>query len=116
MDAPDARLLLAVHATASPSEVKAAYRQMLKLWHPDRFASDSAVYSEAIRRTQHINAAYRTLERRARGQELQQNSAHAPPTRAWKRPPLRTIIWEWWPILISVVMVGLASVISELLG
>ena len=87
MNAADARQLLAVQAKASPSEVKSAYRRVIKLWHPDRFPSDSASYSEAIRRTQRINAAYRLLEPDDRSQELQQSDAQAP---AWKSS-------RWWP-------------------
>ena len=118
MNAAEARQLLAVQATASPSEVKSAYRRMLKLWHPDRFASDSAVYSGAIRRTQRINAAYRLLERDDRSQELQQTDAQGP----WKRS-------KWWPfqplsveddlmflLVVAVVLVGLFWSISVLFG
>ncbi|MCH7564454.1 MAG: J domain-containing protein [Gemmatimonadetes bacterium] len=81
------RLMLAVHANASPSEVKSAYRRMIKLWHPDRFPSDSSSYSEAIYRTQRINAAYRLLAQDDRSQELHQGDAPAP---AWKSS-------RWWP-------------------
>ncbi len=110
MNAAEARQELAVQATASPSEVKSAYRRMAKLWHPDRFASDSAVYSEAVRQTQRINAAYGLLERDARSQELQQSDAQAP---AWKSS-------RWWPfrplmsaedvIFFSVMLVVVAAI------
>ena len=90
MNAADARQLLAVQAKASPSEVKLAYRRMIKLWHPDGFPSDSASYSEAISRTQSINAAYRLLERDDGSQELQQSDGQAPSAPAWKSS-------KWWP-------------------
>lgn len=87
MNPGEARQLLAVQDTASPPEVKSAYRRMLKLWHPDRFPSDSDSYPEAVRQTQRLNAAYRLLERDVRGQELQQSDTQSP---AWKRS-------KWWP-------------------
>ena len=114
MNAAEARQLLAVQATASPSEVKSAYRRMAKRWHPDRFASDSALYSEAICRTQRINAAYGLLERDDRSQELQQSDAQAPSAPAWKSS-------KWWPfrplmsaedVIFFSVMLAVVVVIS----
>ena len=111
MNVAEARQLLAVQARASPSEVKSAYRRMAKLWHPDRFASDSAVYSKAIRQTQRINAAYGLLERDARSRELQQSDAQAPSAPAWKRS-------KWWPFrpLISAEDLIFLSVLAVLVG
>jgi DnaJ domain len=61
MDENEARRLLAVSAEASPDRIKAAYREMLKDWHPDRFAGDVERSLEAADRTRRIVTAYRML-------------------------------------------------------
>lgn len=63
MDVEDALRVLNLRADASATEVKSAYRQMLKEWHPDRFAGDAERVRSAERRTRHIVEAYRALSR-----------------------------------------------------
>lgn len=65
MNEDEARQLLAVEANASRSELRAAYRAIVKLRHPDRFAADPASPPEAIRHTQRINQAYQPPEHNA---------------------------------------------------
>ena len=48
-------------ADASPERIKAAYRGMLKDWHPDRFAGDAERSLEVADRTRRIITAYRLL-------------------------------------------------------
>jgi hypothetical protein len=47
---------------ATPAEIKAAYRDLVKVWHPDRFGEDSRLRQRAEERLQRINEAYRRLE------------------------------------------------------
>ena len=47
---------------ATPREIKAAYRDLVKVWHPDRFGDDSRLRQRAEERLQRINEAYRRLE------------------------------------------------------
>jgi hypothetical protein len=63
MEAEDALRVLNLQAGASPTEVRAAYRQMLKDWHPDRFTGDARRLLEAEPRTRLIITAYRALSR-----------------------------------------------------
>jgi hypothetical protein len=46
-------------------EVRAAYRELVKVWHPDRFANDPGLRAKADRRLQDINRAYAVLQDRA---------------------------------------------------
>ena len=43
-------------------EVRAAYRELVKVWHPDRFANDPDLRAKADRRLQDINRAYAVLQ------------------------------------------------------
>jgi COMPASS component SWD3 len=60
-DATHSREILGVSATASAAEIKAAYRQLAKQWHPDRFVN-SAEYAIAEAKLKQINLAYECLK------------------------------------------------------
>ena len=116
MNEVEARQLLAVEATASPSQLRSAYRGMLKLWHPDRFASDSASYPEAIRQTQLINAAYRLLVGDAGRQEVQRDLAAPGPVVGLNGKPIRTLDnWRLVFVVAVSVIVILGAAIDTLL-
>ena len=53
---------LEVGEYATPAEIKAAYRDLVKVWHPDRFGEDTRLRQRAEERLQRINEAYRRLE------------------------------------------------------
>ncbi len=105
MNETEARQLLDLEATASPSQVKAAYRRMLKRWHPDLFSSDPASYPEAIRQTQRINDAYKLLVWDASRQSRQQDRMEAV---AWDRKPIRTV--ENWPRTFWLWLTGIGGI------
>ena len=46
---------------ASTAEIKTAYRDLAKVWHPDRFSNDSSLQEKAQKRLQSINEAYEAL-------------------------------------------------------
>lgn len=117
MNEAEARRLLGVAMNASPSELKSAYRRMVKLWHPDRFAHDPASCPDAIRQTQRINHAYRLLEGEAEGQGVQNGPAEARSTAAWQRSPIRRRVIRNRIIVVVVsaaLYVGLSWVIHDL--
>lgn len=62
MPAEDALRALGLEPGASADEIKQAYRDMVKVWHPDRFGSDTRLRAKAEERLKEINEAYRTLE------------------------------------------------------
>lgn len=54
--------VLGVSSSATDAEVKAAYRKLVKKYHPDRY-TDSRLKEEASEKLKEINAAYDEIER-----------------------------------------------------
>jgi len=46
---------LGIRKDASAKQVKASYRSLVKLFHPDRFAAGSKAHAEAEKRIREIN-------------------------------------------------------------
>jgi len=60
--------LLDVDPNASDETVRDAYRDLLKVWHPDRFAHDPSLRLKSEEKLKAINEAYETIrEARAGG-------------------------------------------------
>jgi hypothetical protein len=55
--------ILEVPPTATWEEVRQAYREMVKVWHPDRFQDDAKFQARATKKAQDINLAYQLLEK-----------------------------------------------------
>jgi hypothetical protein len=53
--------LLGVAPGASPAELKAAHRDLVKVWHPDRFGHDPRLRQKAQEKLKEINEAYDVL-------------------------------------------------------
>ena len=53
--------VLGVRPGASRQELKAAYRDLTKVWHPDRFAHDPRLQQKAEEKLKEINEAYEQL-------------------------------------------------------
>jgi DnaJ domain len=54
--------VLALKPGATPAEIKEAYRDLVKVWHPDRFGSDPRLRQKAEDKLTQINDAYRMLQ------------------------------------------------------
>jgi hypothetical protein len=54
--------VLGVDLTATPEQLKQAYRDLVKVWHPDRFTDDPILQSKAEAKLKEINEAYEHLE------------------------------------------------------
>lgn len=59
--------VLGVSASATDDEVKAAYRKMVKKYHPDRY-TDSALKEQASEKLKEINAAYDAIVKMRKGE------------------------------------------------
>ena len=57
--------VLGLKPGASSGEIKHAYRDLVKVWHPDRFAHDPALRRKAEEKLKEINEAYGRLKGRA---------------------------------------------------
>jgi DnaJ domain len=60
--ADEALDVLALKPGATPSEIKEAYRDLVKVWHPDRFGNDLRLREKAELQLKSINEAYRVLQ------------------------------------------------------
>lgn len=57
--------VLELRPGATANEIKEAYRDMVKVWHPDRFGNDPRLRQRAERQLKLINEAYRVLRSNA---------------------------------------------------
>lgn len=77
----DHLFILGLNASASPTELKAAYRREISKWHPDRFQSDSANLFFSTERSKKINAAYEHLSKLHEIGSLPRSATHTTPRR-----------------------------------
>lgn len=61
LDTTQAYSILGLAPGATPDEVKTAYRDLVKVWHPDRFADNERLREKAQRQLQLYNEAYEQL-------------------------------------------------------
>jgi hypothetical protein len=52
---------LGVGRNCTPAELKKAYRRLVKIWHPDRYAADPVGQADAEVRMREINRAFRIV-------------------------------------------------------
>lgn len=57
----DAYRVLDSDPSASDQEIKRMHRDLMKVWHPDRFGSDAALRQKAEEKLKAINEAYETI-------------------------------------------------------
>ncbi len=53
--------LLDVQQSATQADIKSAYLELIKVWHPDRFATDQKLHDRAQEMTKSLNEAYSVL-------------------------------------------------------
>ena len=89
--------MLGVKPGVSDAELKAAHRDLAKVWHPDRFVHDPPLQEKAQEKLKEINEAYEQLISRHK------RRVTAPPRRSQQaasqdvRVPLkRGVGWHWW--------------------
>ena len=62
MDVHRAYKVLGLTPGASKEEVHGAFRDLVQVWHPDRFAHDDRLRQKAQRNVKRINAAFHVLK------------------------------------------------------
>ncbi len=60
----DLNSILGIKAGAGPDEIKQAYRDLVQVWHPDRFAGNPRLQKKAEETLKRINIAYAESSRR----------------------------------------------------
>jgi hypothetical protein len=53
--------ILDISSSASEQEVKQAYRELVKIWHPDRFTHDAKLQKRTEKKLKEINEAYQCI-------------------------------------------------------
>lgn len=59
--------MLGVAQNASDEDIKKAYRQLVKKYHPDRYAGDARAQAAASEKLKQVNEAYDTIEKMRKG-------------------------------------------------
>lgn len=91
--------VLGVKPGVSNAELKAAHRDLAKVWHPDRFVHDPRLQEKAQEKLKEINEAYEQLISRHKRRVTPQ----PPPRRSQQTPSesarvtvKRGVGWHWW--------------------
>lgn len=77
MDTAKALEVLGLKSGPSPTALKKAYREQVKLWHPDRYSAGSAMKNLAEKNIQEANLAYAFLKRRTKAPLQTEGRPHA---------------------------------------
>ena len=62
MDRAEALRALGLEPGASAADIKAAYREMAQILHPDRFAANSKLQDRATEQFKNLQEAYEALK------------------------------------------------------
>jgi curved DNA-binding protein CbpA len=81
MDKPECYRVLGLEEDAAAAEVKAAYRDLAKVWHPDRFTSDPRLQERALEMMKRVNLSYDALQLGNYRATKRAAPAHSPPRR-----------------------------------
>ena len=108
--------VLGVKPGVSIKELKAAHRDLAKVWHPDRFLHDPRLQEKAQEKLKEINEAYEQISsgkvpRPVNAPPRQTQSAHY----AVKRDTRRGINWQWAGLGLFVFAVVFALTTRALL-
>lgn len=88
MDTAKALEILGLTGNPSPADIKKAYRQQVKIWHPDRYSEGTALKQLAERNIQDANLAYTLLKQQvSEAPRERRPAANASQDRTDKPPP-----------------------------
>ena len=103
---------------ATKEELDDAYKDLVKVWHPDRFQSDPTLRLKAQEKLRDLNAAYEGLKRSGIPPADPAPTA-APQAPAWKKGPAtpETRAARWGMVWgFSAVLVATAAVVAIVLS
>lgn len=61
MDIKQGFKILEIRETNSPEEIKSAYRDLIAIWHPDRYVHNPRLHQKANEKVKELNRAYHTV-------------------------------------------------------
>jgi hypothetical protein len=101
--------LLGVKPGASIAELKIAYRDMAKVWHPDRFGHDERLQKKAQEKLKQINEAYEQLVSGVspRTSSIPREPRQPNPERSGRNPESRSsrsLPWHW--VVVAMLVFG----------
>ena len=82
--------VLGLDPGASPEEIKKAYRDMAKVWHPDRFPNDPHLQSKGNEQFKKVTEAYEKLIKHQASENTFSSQAHKSPEDSGKQPGAHT--------------------------
>ena len=120
MTPAEALSIFELHDHCTQEQVRAAYLELVKVWHPDRFVHDAALRAKADQRLRQINVAYAVLLDRSEPTETPAEATRPPhvsalPSNAqsertrWSRARLVTVGVLTVATLIAVAMMIVRS-------
>ena len=81
--------LLGLNPGASEEEIKEAYKDLIKVWHPDRFSNDPRLKEKASEKLREINLAYEVLKTYIAGKSEQSTASRERRNHAESQSPPR---------------------------
>ncbi|HKO19679.1 MAG TPA: J domain-containing protein [Acidobacteriaceae bacterium] len=109
MPVQDALKTLGLKPTATPDEIRQAYRDLVKVWHPDRFGTDARLRAKAEEHLKAINSAFHTLESSGFRIDLQEEPQQAPAEQPQATPRPRASrerILRGWLYVASLLLIA----------
>ena len=111
--------VLGLGPDATKLQIDQAYRDLVKVWHPDRFESDPSLRLKATQKLRELNAAYDGLRRSGVPPRDPSPTARAqtPPTPSYERPATAETpsLRSGRPWLFGTVLVATAITVGILL-
>jgi hypothetical protein len=117
--------ILGLEPDASAGEVKQAYRDLAKVWHPDRFEHDTRLQRKAQDKLKEINKAYEILSARAEQQvktspqETKSYNAEPPinssktKTNDFIRTSDKSVTWLVMPAIVVAVIIMIGAMVDN---
>lgn len=97
MSAEKAYEILEVSPGASIAEIEQAYRDMVAVWHPDRFANSPRLRAKAEHRLKEINAARDLLDSKTKMGRLKTPEVEGPPiAEVIAEAGTKLVMKAWW--------------------
>ena len=99
---------LGLKPTATPEEIRQAYRDLVKVWHPDRFGTDARLRAKAEDHLKEINKAFDLLE----ASDFRTDAEYAAPFEPepqpapWQTRASRDRVARGWLYLGSLVLIA----------
>ena len=92
--------ILGIKGACSKEEIRQAYHDLVKVWHPDRFTHDPALALKAQEKLKEVNEAYDILKRLPEQEPRRTGAAPQPPSTSrrrrsgpfWEKPSITFIL------------------------